>query len=145
MDKSRIYDEDSRSRSAHYKHLSEKKEKGQFRGKPYATPADKGKQKVSDGKKQSGGAGSVPIKCYKCGDPGHKADMCTTPRCYRCGKKGHQSRDCPDEGPTCFNCGEKGHISTQCQKPKKTATAAQTNGRVFALSGSEAPKKDNMI
>ncbi|XP_058766716.1 uncharacterized protein LOC131640321 [Vicia villosa] len=36
------------------------------------------------------------------------------------------------------------HI-TQCQKPKKDANATKTNGRVFALSGIEDSKKDNLI
>lgn len=45
-----------------------------------------------------------------------------------------------------FHCGEQGHINTQFQKPKKTlTTAAQANGRVFSLSGSELSKKDNLI
>ncbi|XP_050895586.1 uncharacterized protein LOC127102229 [Lathyrus oleraceus] len=59
---------------------------------------------------------------------------------------GHRVAECKNDGPTCYNCGEQGHISTQCQKPKKTVgTAAQINGRVFTLSGSEVPKTDNLI
>ena len=65
-------------------------------------------------------------------------------RCYKCGKSGHRAPEFKNDGPSCVNYGEKGHISTQCQKPRKDATA-QTNGRVFVLSGSEEPKKDNLI
>lgn len=39
-DKCRIYDEDYKARFPHYKSLSVKKEKGQFRGKSYVTPTD---------------------------------------------------------------------------------------------------------
>ncbi|XP_058751888.1 uncharacterized protein LOC131624992 [Vicia villosa] len=38
----------------------------------------------------------------------------------------------------------KSYISTQCQKPKKEV-AAQTNDKVFALSGTEDSKKNNLI
>ncbi|XP_050897713.1 uncharacterized protein LOC127104575 [Lathyrus oleraceus] len=51
-----IYDEDNRARSAHYKSLSEKKGKGQFRGNLYVTPPGKGKQKATIEKKPSGGS-----------------------------------------------------------------------------------------
>ncbi|XP_050907359.1 uncharacterized protein LOC127120836 [Lathyrus oleraceus] len=145
VNKCRIFDEDSKARTAHYKSLSEKKNKD--RGSPYASPNGKGKQKVVDEKKPSGGGSSIASKCFKCGEPGHRADSCTKRvlRCFRCGQTGHRVTECKDAGPTCFNCGEKGHISSQCSKPKKAATAAHTTGRVFALSGAEAPKEDNLI
>ncbi|XP_050896449.1 uncharacterized protein LOC127103225 [Lathyrus oleraceus] len=148
VNKSRIYDEDSRSRSAYYKSISEKKGNGKFRGKPYVTPVDKGKQKASDGKKTSGEGDPASVKCFKSGGLGHRANECNNKvlRCYNCGKTGHRVAECKNDGPTCYNYGEQGHISTQCQKPKKTvATVAQINGRVFTLSGSEVPKTDNLI
>ncbi|XP_050876056.1 uncharacterized protein LOC127079724 [Lathyrus oleraceus] len=134
VNKSRIYDEDNRTRSAYYKSISEKKWKGQFRGKPYVTPVDKGKQKALDGKKTSGGGPPASVKCFKCGGLGHCANECNNKvlRCYNCGKTGHRVAEVISV-----------HI---CQKPKKTAaTAAQINGRVFTLSGSEVPKTDNLI
>ena len=145
VNKCRIFDEDSKARTAHYKSLSEKKNKD--RGSPYASPNGKGKQKVADEKKPSGGESPIAGKCFRCGEPGHRADSCTKKvlRCFRCGQAGHRVTECKDAGPTCFNCGEKGHISSQCSKPKKAATAAHTTGRVFALSGAEAPKEDNLI
>lgn len=42
---------------------------------------------------------------------------------------------------TYFNYGEPGHISTQCHKPNK----AQSSGKVFALSGTETTRYDNLI
>ncbi|XP_050878076.1 uncharacterized protein LOC127081892 [Lathyrus oleraceus] len=74
VNKSRIYDEDSRARSAYYKSISEKKGKGQFRWKPYVTPADKGKQKASYGRKTSGGGAPASVKCFKGGGLGHCAN-----------------------------------------------------------------------
>lgn len=53
VNKCRIYDKDSRARSAHYKSASEKKSGNQFHGKPYLTLADKGKQKFQQ--KSAGG------------------------------------------------------------------------------------------
>lgn len=122
VNKCRIFDEDSKARTAHYKSLSEKKNKDQGRGKPYASPSDKGKQKFFDGKKPSGGGAPTGVKCFKCGEMGHLANAFTNKaaRCYRCGKTGHKMTECKDAGPTCFNCGEQGHISTQCQNPRKT-------------------------
>lgn len=57
-----IYDEDSRVWSLYYKNLSEKKGKDKNHGKPYNTPADKGKQKAYDEKKISGGGTPASIK-----------------------------------------------------------------------------------
>ncbi|XP_050890459.1 uncharacterized protein LOC127095870 [Lathyrus oleraceus] len=43
VNKCRIYDKDSRVRSAHYKSASKNKDGNQFYGKPYVAQADKGK------------------------------------------------------------------------------------------------------
>lgn len=51
------------SESAHYKSLHEKRGKQLNLGKLYSAPADKGKQKVSEGNKPSGGGTPAPIKC----------------------------------------------------------------------------------
>ncbi|XP_058726053.1 uncharacterized protein LOC131597366 [Vicia villosa] len=60
VNKSGIYDEDSRESSSYYKSLNDKKGKGQFSGKPY------------DDKKNN----MVEVTCFKCGKVGHKANRC---------------------------------------------------------------------
>ncbi|XP_058784124.1 uncharacterized protein LOC131658891 [Vicia villosa] len=77
VNKSRIYDMDSRESFAHYKSLNDKKEKGQFRGKPYG---DKGKQKAGNGKKSSGGGARTLIKCYMYGVEGNISTKCDKPK-----------------------------------------------------------------
>lgn len=74
MNKCIIYDEDSRAQSAHYKSISEKKEKGEFRGNPYVALADKGKQKTMVEKKPSGGGAPALVQCYRCDMIGHCAN-----------------------------------------------------------------------
>ncbi|XP_050897171.1 uncharacterized protein LOC127103987 [Lathyrus oleraceus] len=140
----KIYNKDNISRSAHYKSLNEKKGKGKFRGKPYVTPTEKGKHKALDGKKTSGRGAPASFKCFKCGELGHHANKCNNKvlRCYNYGKMGHHVAECKNDGPTWYNYGEQGHISIQCQKPNKTTA---TNGRVFTLSGSDVPKRNNLI
>ena len=54
MNKSRIYDEDSKARSAHYKSVNERKGKRQYRGEPYVTPVDRGNIRVLKAKGQVG-------------------------------------------------------------------------------------------
>jgi hypothetical protein len=60
VNKCRIYDEDSRARSNYYKSASDKRSKGQDRGKPCAALADKGEEKVADGYSQCRGG----VRCY---------------------------------------------------------------------------------
>ncbi|XP_058765452.1 uncharacterized protein LOC131638944 [Vicia villosa] len=106
--------------SAHYKSVNEKRGKLHHdRKKPYDAPAEKKKEKFFGGKKTSGGGAPA-----------------TT---------GHRAPNCKDDGLNCFSYGEQGHISTQCHKPVKDANATNTNGRVFAFSGVEDSKKDNLI
>ncbi|XP_050896160.1 uncharacterized protein LOC127102881 [Lathyrus oleraceus] len=75
---------------------------------------------------------------------GYQKTQCSTLICFKCGKAGHRANECKSVMVTCFNYGEAGHISTQCQKPKKTQYV-KYGGKVFTLSGVEAPKYDNLV
>lgn len=75
VNRCQIYDEDCKARYAHYKSLSDKKVKEEFRGKLYVNPADKGKQKATVEKKLSGGEASASVQCYRCGVIGHRAKI----------------------------------------------------------------------
>jgi hypothetical protein len=109
----RIYEDDSKPRTSHYKAVSEKNGRDQSRGKPYNIPTDKEKQKKGTGEKEASGEDvRSPLRCFNCGDPGHRVTECKI-------------------GVKCFNYNELGHISTQCHKPKKD----KFRGKVFALSG----------
>ncbi|XP_058733286.1 uncharacterized protein LOC131604888 [Vicia villosa] len=115
----------------------------QQRGKPYDTPAGKGKQRAAPGQRTSGGGAPAPIMCFKCGKAGHKSTYYTddVKKCFRCGKTGHMMFECRHKEVVCFNCSEEGHIGSQCQKPKK----AQTGGKVFALAGTQTSIEDRLI
>ncbi|XP_058741124.1 uncharacterized protein LOC131613474 [Vicia villosa] len=141
VDSCRIFEEDN---AAHYKIVSDRRGKqSQQRGKPYDTPAGKGKQRTAPGQRTSGGGALAPIVCFKCGKAGHKSTYCTddVKKCFRCGKSGHMMSECRHKEVVCFNCGEEGHIGSQCQKPKK----AQAGGKVFALAGTQTSTEDRLI
>ncbi|XP_050908648.1 uncharacterized protein LOC127122339 [Lathyrus oleraceus] len=133
----------NKARPANYKSLSEKRGKSLNSGKLYSVPADKGKQKISYGRRPSVGGASAPIKCYKCGGAGHRAKECKSDenKCFKCGKSGHLITDCKTNVPTCYNCGEPGHISTTCQKSKKV----DTGGNVFTLTRSQPNSYDRLL
>ncbi|XP_058753893.1 uncharacterized protein LOC131627083 [Vicia villosa] len=136
-----IFEEDN---AAHYKIVSDRRGKqSQQRGKPYDTPAGKGKQRAAPGQRTSGGGAPAPIVCFKCGKAGHKSTYCTddVKKCFRCGKTGHIMSECRHKEVVCFNCGEEGHVGSQCQKPKK----AQAGGKVFALAGTQTSTEDRLI
>ncbi|CAI8600605.1 unnamed protein product [Vicia faba] len=141
VNKSRIYDENSRESTSHYKSLSDKRGKGQFRGKPYA---DKGKQKSGYDRKLSGGGAHTLIRCYKCGVKGHRVSECSGAevKCFKCGKLGHKANYYRGgRNVNLYNCGEQVHISTRCDKPKKE----QAKRKMFALSGSKTAVEDRLI
>lgn len=75
--KCKIYDEDIRARSAHYKSASEKESGNQNYGKPYMDSVDKGKlksqQKAVGGKETNGGEITSPLRCFRCGELCHRA------------------------------------------------------------------------
>lgn len=133
VNKCRIYDEDNRARSTHYKSLYEGKGKNQYHGKPYSAPTHKGKQRILDEKRPSGWETPASIMWFKCGELGHRANECQNNvlRCFKYGKKCHHIVDCKSIGTTCYNYGEQGHIGTNCQKPKKI----QSGGKVFLWLG----------
>ncbi|XP_050907676.1 uncharacterized protein LOC127121130, partial [Lathyrus oleraceus] len=140
VDSCRIFEEDN---NAHYKIVSDRRGKQhQNRGKPYDAPAGKGKQRAAPAQRASGGGAPAGIVCFKCGQAGHKSNVCTAEvkRCFRCGKTGHAIADCKHKEVICFNCGEEGHIGSQCQKPKKPQT-----GKVFALTGTQTSSEDRLI
>ncbi|XP_050919030.1 cellular nucleic acid-binding protein homolog [Lathyrus oleraceus] len=101
-------------------------------------------QNNNNGKIQSGGGVANAIKRFKCGVLGHRASECTAVTCYKCGKVRHKANECKSARLDCYNCRETGHISTNCQKPKKTQDV-KVGGKVYALSGVEASKSDNLI
>ncbi|XP_050920406.1 uncharacterized protein LOC127138043 [Lathyrus oleraceus] len=139
VNKSMIYDKDSRESAAHYKSLHDKKGKGQFRGKLYD-----GKKKAGDGKKLSGGGSHTLVKCFRCGVEGHRDPECPKGdvTCFKCGKQGHKSFDCRvGSNVACYNSGEQGHIRTKCNKPKKE----KAKGKVFALSGVDTSAEERLI
>ncbi|XP_050908397.1 uncharacterized protein LOC127122025 [Lathyrus oleraceus] len=87
----RIYEDDSKARSTHYKGLSERRGKQNMNsGKRYNAPADKGKQISTDGKRSSEGGSLTPLKCHRCGELGHRVSECKSAmkKCYKCGKLG---------------------------------------------------------
>ncbi|XP_058727635.1 uncharacterized protein LOC131599210 [Vicia villosa] len=92
----------------------------QFREKSY----DDMRGQSGIGKKPSGGGASIPIKCYRCGETGHKTVDCGV-----------------GSSRICYNCGEQGRNCAMCDKPKKE----QAEGKVFALSGAETTSKDKLI
>ncbi|XP_050877856.1 uncharacterized protein LOC127081669 [Lathyrus oleraceus] len=70
--------------------------------------------------------------------------QCSTLICFKCGKEGHRANECKNVTVTCFNYGNASHISTQCHKPKKTQDV-KYGEKMFALSGVEASKSDNLV
>ena len=117
---SRIYDEDSKARSAHYQSVNERKGKQQYREESYVTLAGKGKHKFTKGRSLSGEGTPTPLACFRCGELGHRVKDCRggAKKCLKCGKKGHLVAECKGVEMTCYNCGEPGHFSAYCQKSK---------------------------
>ncbi|XP_058741352.1 uncharacterized protein LOC131613723 [Vicia villosa] len=104
VNKSHIYDEDSRESASHYKASNDGKGKGQYRGKPY----DDKNKKYGYGGKPSGGGSRAPVKCFKCGVEGHRANECNKKivKCFKCDMLGHKVVDYKvGSGVTCYNCG----------------------------------------
>ncbi|MCI30238.1 cellular nucleic acid-binding protein, partial [Trifolium medium] len=131
--KSRICDEDGKAKSNFYKAMSDKRGRGQDRGKPYDNKGKRGVESSGGRKKNDG-------QCFRCGGMGHKSFECPKKedKCFKCGRLGHIADVCREK-MVCFNCGEEGHKSPACKKPKKTI------GKVFALSGDNADQVDNLI
>ncbi|XP_058741157.1 uncharacterized protein LOC131613511 [Vicia villosa] len=91
VDRCQICKEDN---NAHYRVINEKRDKSQQgRGKPYEAPSGKGKHKVTDGKRTSGGDAPTGVVCFKCGKVSHKSIVCTADarRFFRYGEVRHMA------------------------------------------------------
>ncbi|XP_004491307.1 uncharacterized protein [Cicer arietinum] len=162
VNKSRIYDEDSRAEKAHYRNTGIMKDKSFSAGKGASSGNGKGNgnnYSYGSGRGNPNGRGvssgnSNNMSQVSRNNNGNNGYLATPIRCSRCGKQGHMTYECRDAGITCFNCQQQGHISTTCPYPRKTpqpgnqssqASRPKSNGRVFALSGAGASEKDNLI
>ena len=82
-----------------------------------------------------------PGSCFRCGEPGHKANECqnrgrnnnngNTVTCGSCGTPGHSSQDCMKRGNNnprppvvCYACGEVGHYANDCRSERSGKPAA---------------------
>ncbi|XP_058784978.1 uncharacterized protein LOC131659869 [Vicia villosa] len=108
----RIFEEDNvKLKSSHSRQLVDKRgKKPMDRGNPY----DKGNSKAGDYKRPSRGDSSPPVRCYNCGETGHRRNECKSreKKCIKYGKEGHIASDCRMNTVTCYNYGEEGHISS---------------------------------
>ncbi|XP_020206460.1 uncharacterized protein LOC109791561, partial [Cajanus cajan] len=153
VNKCSIYDRDNRDRAAFYKGVGGPiravSSSTSGRSKPYSAPTRFQGNKAIANKSKSFTRGSTISAT------GSVGGSVSTPsvRCWKCGLAGHNQSECRDKEVTCFNCNGKGHINTQCPEPRKTrviGSGSQTKrpktvGRVFALSGAEASRSENMI
>ncbi|MCI42128.1 cellular nucleic acid-binding protein, partial [Trifolium medium] len=80
VDKSRICDEDGKAKTSYYKVLSDKRGKGQDRGKPYGDKGKKGVESSGGRKKNSRQCYRVKVTCFNCGEEGHKSPACKKPK-----------------------------------------------------------------
>jgi len=65
------------------------------------------------------------IKCFSCGELGHKANTCTNKK-KNGSRKGNKSNK-KKESRKCFNCGKTGHISVDCWEKESNANKRPAN------------------
>ncbi|XP_012567838.1 uncharacterized protein, partial [Cicer arietinum] len=174
VNKSRIYDEDSRAEKAHYRNTGTMKDKRPMhhnRGKPYSFPPNKSgcrpnyqQYNFSTGKGASSGNGKGNGNSYNYGsgrgNPNGRGVSNENSNLSQVSHNNHGYNGDPATPIRCHRCGKQGHMAYECRdvhhmplpkedsQPRNQSSQAsrpKSNGRVFALSGAGASEKDNLI
>ncbi|XP_027342998.1 uncharacterized protein LOC113855558 [Abrus precatorius] len=111
---------------------------------PYSSPNQSQVKGTVSQQDSSGGSGSFrkPLKCFKCGRPHIKKNCPQLPlTCDICGKMRHSAS-------VCWSAPQKsGSISVEQRPESRASTGIKPNvkGKVFAMSGAEASKSEELI
>ncbi|XP_027351258.1 uncharacterized protein LOC113862368 [Abrus precatorius] len=142
-----VYEENARGKSVDTRvggPMRQDRRPSRFQRRSYSGPAQSRASRVTT--RREGGSNSnvsqEPLKCFRCGGP-HMIRNCLqlTTACGHCEKMGHPTDAC------WFAPQESRSVSGSNRLAPNSSGGSQSNvqGRVFAMTGSEATKSDDLI